>query len=306
MKTSYSQTQRLLRKVDCARVAVLVVEDHDASRRLILELLRGAGFENLTFARDAEEAIEQMQGHDPDVLLLDWGLPGKTGIELVREIRAAAHAPDSRFANPEVPIVMITARQRARDVTTARNAGVNEFVIKPFSTASLLKALASALTQKRKFVASLNYTGPDRRRRKADSYPGLLRRNEDVEEVAEAQSSTMFRESLTVELNAVRAMMHARGGMDRATMTHMVDRLLVAERRAHTFRLRLIEQATRSLNNYVAMMGDAADLQILDAHLDALIQLNTVPFDQEAQADTIVRRLEGLVARRRQNRKSHA
>ncbi len=306
MKTSHSQTQRLLRKIDCARTAVLVVEDHDASRRLILELLRGAGFENLTFARDADEAIAQMQGHDPDVLLLDWGLPGKTGIELVREIRAAAHAPDPRFANPQVPIVMITARQRARDVTAARNAGINEFVIKPFSTSSLLKALASALTHKRQFIASLDYTGPDRRRRKAESYPGLLRRNEDVEQTAEAHSRNMFRESLTVELNAVRAMMNARGGLDRPTMTHMVEKLLAAERRAHNFRLSLIEQATRSLNTYIAMAGDHAEPKILDAHLDALIQLNTVPFDQESQAAAIVQRLEGLVARRRQNRKSLA
>lgn len=306
MKTSHSQTQRQLRKVDCAQVAILVVEDNDSSRRLIVELLRGAGFDNLAVARDAEEAIEQMMGHNPDLLLLDWGLPGKSGLDLVREIRAAAHAPDPRFANPELPIVMITARQKARDVTAARNAGINEFVIKPFSTTSLLKAIASALTRKRRFITSLTYTGPDRRRRGADSYPGLLKRNDDVEAAALDHSREMFRETLTVELNALRSLMSARGGVDRGTMTHMVSRLLEAERNAHTFRLRLIEQATQSLNTYVCLAGEDADPAVLNSHLDALIQLNNVPYDQPDRALKIVGKLDGLVAKHRINRKSPA
>lgn len=306
MSTPHSQTLRQMSKIDCARISILVIEDNDASRRLVMELLRAAGFENLGFARDAEEAIDRMQGHNPDLLLLDWGLPGMSGLDLVRAIRGAAVKPDERFANPEVPIIMLTARQRARDVTAARNAGVNEFVVKPFSTASLLRAITSALARKRKFVMSVGFVGPDRRRRSAENYPGLLRRDNDIEIIATEQSREQFRESLTVELNSLRSFMRARGGVDRRTLSHMVSRLLDAERRAHNLRLRLIEQATQSLNNYVSAFGEKADPEVLDVHLEALIQLNEVPFNEHDQALNIVRHLDTLVYKRRHNRKTRA
>ncbi len=299
MNTLHTQTQRLLNKVDLARISLLVVEDNDASRRLVLELLRAAGFDNLSFARDAEEAIEQMQGHNPDLILLDWGLPGMSGLELVREIRAAVNKPDPRFANPELPIVMLTARQRARDVTTARNAGINEFVIKPFSTASLLKAISSALARKRDFVVSREFTGPDRRRRKAENYPGLLRRESDIAAVVAEQRQDMLQENLNTELNALREFMKVRGGLDRRTLNHLVSRLLVAERTAHDFRLRLIEQATRSLNDYVNTCAGEADPDVLDVHLDALIKLNQMPVGGEAEAANVVKHLHKAVAKRR-------
>lgn len=295
-----------MRTIDCARLAILIVEDNDASRRLVMETLRAAGFDNLSFARDAEEAIEQMQGHNPDLLLLDWGLPGMQGIDLVREIRAAAVMPDTRFANPEVPIIMLTARQRARDVTAARNAGISEFVIKPFSTTALLRSIISALSRKRKFVTAAGFTGPDRRRRRADAYPGLLRRNDDIENAAAEQTREMFRETLTVEMNAMRALMRARGGLDRDTLNHMVGRMMEAEKRAHAFRLKLITQATQSLNDYMRLFGEEADAEVLDVHLEALIQLNEVPYNQQDQAVNIVKHLDTLVAKRRLHRKSPA
>jgi CheY-like chemotaxis protein len=299
MSTLHTQTQRLLNKVDCARVSLLVVEDNDASRRLVLELLRAAGFDNLSFARNAEEAIEQMQGHNPDLMLLDWGLPGMSGVELVREIRAAAHKSDARFANPELPIVMLTARQRARDVTTARNAGVSEFVIKPFSATSLLKAISSALARRREFVVAPEFTGPDRRRHRAEDYPGLLRRESDIIAVLASQRDDMFAEGLSAELESLRVFMRARGGLDRRTLNHLVSRLLQAERHAHDSRLRLIEQATKSLNDYVSSCGDHADPEVLDVHLDALIKLNQMPLGGEAEAANVVRHLDKVVAKRR-------
>ena len=146
MNLLHSQTQRLLRKVNCPAVSLLIVEDNDASRRLVIELLRAAGFVNLSFARNAEEALDHLQNQAPDLMLLDWNLPGMSGLELVTLIRAAAHRPDVRIPDPALPVVMLTARQRANDVALARDAGISEFVVKPFSTSSLLKAISSALT----------------------------------------------------------------------------------------------------------------------------------------------------------------
>src|SRR6185503_14607461 len=98
--SAHSHSLRLLRRVDGSRINILIVEDNDSSRRLLVELLRSSGFSNLSVARDAEDAIDQMQRHAPDLLILDWGLPGMSGIELARTIRRAAASPDARFADP--------------------------------------------------------------------------------------------------------------------------------------------------------------------------------------------------------------
>jgi len=304
---SHSHNLRLLRKIDGSKINILVVEDNESSRRLIVELLRSSGFNNLTIARTAEDAIAQMQGQTPDLILLDWGLPGLSGIELAKTIRHAAVNPDPRFVDPAVPMIMLTARQSARDVTTARNAGIDEFVIKPFSTVSILKAICSCVLRRRPFIVSAGYVGPCRRRaKKKDTYTGLLRRASDIEAAAEENARRMYRESLSVELNGLRAYMQARGGLTPRVLEHMVARLGQAEEQAHRFRLRLIEQATHSLHEYMDLFGDEADPDVLDVHLDALIQLNEAPVGDNIRANTMVRNLKALVAKRKSLRRAVA
>lgn len=301
MSTVHSQTSRLLRKIDCASKSLLIVEDNDASRRLVIELLRAAGFTNLSFARDAEEAIEHIQTQGPDLLLLDWGLPGMSGIELVNLIRQAALKPDPRFPNPQLPIVMLTARQRVLDVTVASNAGINEFVVKPFSTSTLLKAISSALVKKRQFVATPDFVGPDRRRRKSALHPGLLMRREgDADEVAKS-----VRNPMAAEIEALRGAMRRKPGhkLNRDQINQVVVRLMHTQTVAHDLRMRLIEQATKSLNDYVRLFGENAENDILDVHLDALIRLNEAPHADPDEAVNIVKHLNTLVNKRKTSRK---
>jgi len=307
MAASSSHSLRLLRKIDGSKINILIVEDNDSSRRLVIELLRSSGFSNLTVARTAEDAIAQMEAQAPDLILLDWGLPGMSGIELARTIRHAAVAPDERFGNPAVPMIMLTARQSARDVTTARNAGIDEFVIKPFSAASILKAICSCVLRRRPFIVSAGYVGPCRRRaKKKDSYAGLLRRASDIEAVAEENARRMYKESLSIELNGLRAYMQARGGLTRKVLEHLIARVGQAEESAHRFRLKLIEQATHSLHEYMEQFGDEADPDVLDVHFDALIQLNEAPAGDNIRANTMVRDLRTLVAKRKSQRKLSA
>lgn len=290
MNMHHSQTQRLLRKVNCAAISLLIVEDNDASRRLVMELLRAAGFTNLSFARDAEEAIEHLKAQAPDLLLMDWGLPGMSGLELVTLIRQSLLTPDPRFPNPAIPVVMLTARQRVYDVTSARNAGVNEFVIKPFSTTSLLRAIASALVRKRRFVAQESFAGPDRRRRHS-AHPGLRRRAEDSEQNA----------PLNADLGELRGFMA--GEVDIVMVNEVVLRLMQTQTEAHEFRLNLVEQASQSLNLYMSLFGSQAEPEVVAVHLDALIRLNEVPYADPEEALNIVRHLNALVTKRRASRR---
>src|SRR5690606_30346636 len=92
-----------------AGASILVVEDNDSARRMVSDLLRAIGFDRLLQARSGEEAIALIEGHNPDILLVDWGLPGMSGLELVSQIRRAAVMEDTRFPNPKMPVIMLTA-----------------------------------------------------------------------------------------------------------------------------------------------------------------------------------------------------
>lgn len=296
MGSIYSQTSRLMRKVNPAAVCILIVEDNDASRRLVLELLRAAGFTNLYFARNAEEAMEQMQAHVPDLMLLDWGLPGMSGIDLVSHIRAAALRPDPRFNNPELPIVMLTARQRARDVTQARNAGVNEFVVKPFSTVSLLKSVCRALVKKRPALAP----------------PNILPLSQRIEWLATPrQQRAQALGALPVpspasEVANMRGQLLSGDAPDIDTLENVTQRLMQAQCQAHDLRMHLIAQAMQSLKDYMRLFGEAAETDVLDVHLESLLQLNDMSMADQDQAGLIVRQLETLVAKRSRARKVSA
>jgi CheY-like chemotaxis protein len=290
MGTIHTQTLRLMRKVNPAAVCILIVEDNDSSRRLVVELLRAAGFTNLYSARNAEEAVEQMQSHVPDLMLLDWGLPGMSGIELVNHIRRSAVQPDPRFDNPELPIVMLTARQRARDVTQARNAGVNEFVIKPFSTISLLRSVCRALVKKRPTLMP----------------PGVVSLSQRIEWLASprlTQKRLAQGEAPPVaEVASLRGLLQAGKTPDIDTLENVTQRLMQAQAEAHDLRMHLIAQAMQSLKDYMRLFGDAAEADVLDVHLESLMQLNDMSLSDQSQASLIVKQLETLVAKRSRTR----
>ncbi|MFT3996675.1 MAG: response regulator [Asticcacaulis sp.] len=296
------EIQSLLHKVNAASVTVLIVEDNDGLRRMVVEVLRSAGFTQLVQARDAEEAIELLGAHNPDLMVLDWNLPSMSGVDLVRLMRKAAVAEDPRFPNPRMPVIMLTSRHRSGDVTEARNAGADEFVVKPFSMRSLMRAAASCLCRPRPFVIAQSYIGPCRRRRKGDDYNGLMRRADDVETAADPHYREMFQQTLSIELEGLRALMAARGGLHRDTLAYMVSRALEAEKQATTYRLSLMAEATRSLNDYVSWFQDTADPEVLDVHLDSIRRLNDLRNEDTPEAVAIIRQLNALVDNRKKRR----
>lgn len=299
-------SDKVSRKFNPAMISILIVEDNDPLRRMITEVLRGAGFGRIIQARSAEEGISRIAAFAPDLMICDWGLPGMSGLDLVLSVRRAAVNTDKRFSNPKMPVVMLTARQRSKDVTEARNAGADEFVIKPFSTAGLLKAVNACLTRPRPFVIAAGYIGPCRRRKPDDDYMGLLKRADDVERAAECHFREMYQQTLSVELEGLRALMSSRGGLHRETLNYMVERLLAAEQSATNYRLKLVASATHSLNDYVRTLGNEADPEVLDVHLDAIRRLNDMRNEDTPEALKIIRQLDTLVDKRKKHKRLSA
>lgn len=112
-------------------IKILVVDDFSTMRRIIKNLLRDLGFQNITEADDGKTALPILKQGGIEFLVTDWNMPGMTGIELIGEVRK-----DPKLAH--IPILMVTAEAKREQIIAAAQAGVNGYVVKPF-TATVLK-----------------------------------------------------------------------------------------------------------------------------------------------------------------------
>ena len=119
---------------------VLVVEDESAIAELIAINLRHAGFE-VAVAVDADQAQAEVDRVLPDLVLLDWMLPGQSGIQLARRWRGDARTR-------EMPVIMLTARAEEADKITGLDAGADDYLTKPFSTQELMARIRAVLRRK--------------------------------------------------------------------------------------------------------------------------------------------------------------
>jgi CheY-like chemotaxis protein len=123
------------------RRKVLICDNEEILRGLVRASLDRDDYE-LAEAVDGDDALEQARALEPDLILLDMMMPGRSGLDVVRELRA-----DERLA--DVPVVMLTARAQAGDVAAAEAAGTDHFVAKPFSPAALAELVRSILERRR-------------------------------------------------------------------------------------------------------------------------------------------------------------
>jgi len=290
-----------LKADDLSGLKVLVVDDHANTVRLIVDVLRAAGVGGVYAASEGVSARHALARQEPDVIFTDWRMPLMDGLELTRSIRQAAVARDPTVPNPAIPVIMVTGHRNASEVEIAREAGVNEFVMKPFTPAALLSRLQAVLTQPRSFIVSANYLGPDRRRKAEISYAGPLRRTSDPDEVVDVVERRAARETISVELEAMRRLIVARGGVDRATL-QMTYRVMQHTRfRARQVRDKMLERATDDLLAYAAEVGgmEHCEAEVVEAHLNVLGQILEGDDHDAVGAAKLVRGLEALIRRKR-------
>jgi two-component system phosphate regulon response regulator PhoB len=116
---------------------ILIIEDEASIREMVAFALRKADMEPMQ-AADAREAQMAIAGTVPDLILLDWMLPGTSGMELARRLRREELTRD-------VPIIMLTARGEESDRVTGFDAGVDDYVVKPFSTRELIARIKAVM-----------------------------------------------------------------------------------------------------------------------------------------------------------------
>ena len=117
---------------------ILVVDDYKTMIRIIRNLLKQIGFENVDEAADGQEAYAKMQENKYGLVISDWNMEPMTGYELLQKVRA----DESMKATP---FIMVTAESKTENVVAAKRAGVNNYIVKPFNAGTLKAKMAAVL-----------------------------------------------------------------------------------------------------------------------------------------------------------------
>ena len=117
---------------------VLIVDDYKTMLRIIRNLLRQLGIEHVEEATDGQDALTKLRGGDFHLVISDWNMAPMTGLELLKEVRA-----DPRLKT--TPFIMITAESKTENVTAAKQAGVSNYIVKPFNAETLRERIEKVL-----------------------------------------------------------------------------------------------------------------------------------------------------------------
>ncbi len=163
-------------RIDFSKLTMLVVDDSRLMRSLVEAILKSYGCKNVVLAAGVTQALNLLD-RDIDIALVDWFMEPLDGLELVRRVRTGAEGP-----NPFLPIVMLTGHSEIPRVLQARDAGVNDFIVKPVSGDSIYRRVVSLVEDTRPFIKAASFVGPDRRRSDLGPPEGMMeRRNTQVQ-----------------------------------------------------------------------------------------------------------------------------
>jgi len=115
-------------------ISILVVDDFPTMRRIVKNLLKDLGFENMEEAEDGNMALEMLRSNHFDLVVSDWNMPNLDGLGMLQQIRA-----DPALA--KIPVLMVTAEAKKENIIAAAQAGANGYVVKPFTAATLEEKL---------------------------------------------------------------------------------------------------------------------------------------------------------------------
>jgi two-component system chemotaxis response regulator CheY len=119
-------------------IRILIVDDYKTMLRIVRNLLTQLGFNNVDEATDGSMALGMFQKDNYDLIISDWNMEPMSGLELLRNIRSGSR-------NASVPFIMVTAESKTENVIVAKQAGVSNYIVKPFNAETLKTKLSAVL-----------------------------------------------------------------------------------------------------------------------------------------------------------------
>lgn len=150
----------LAKQTRLAHINVLVADADSRISHLVRRVLASLGFGTVHLAKNGQDALRILREKPVDIVITEWDMEPLGGIEFINRVRSG-HANVSRM----LPIVMLTGKTQRKYVEKARDAGMTEFVVKPFTVRTLCDRIILVVEHPRNFILSPRYCGPDRRRR---------------------------------------------------------------------------------------------------------------------------------------------
>ena len=120
------------------KMPILIVDDYKTMLRIIRNLLKQLGFDNVDEATDGSAALQKLRNKDYKLVISDWNMEPMSGMQLLTEVRA-----DNKLK--DLPFIMITAESKTENVVAAKQAGVSNYIVKPFNAATLKTKLTAVL-----------------------------------------------------------------------------------------------------------------------------------------------------------------
>ena len=275
----------------------LIVNESGFQRKLIAETLRAFGAQHIDHAESAAAGLEALSYVVPDILITDWDMEDGDGLSLVRRIRSGDLGPVLK----RLPVLMIASRNKAGDIERARNSGIDEFLLRPFSTASLIARITAVTKQRREFIESVVYIGPCRRRKMLSDYDGPLRRLFDADEIDADTPDVQIKKGLArMYAERIMALLDDATPENRTGMRDLSLACAQLHALASDLGERLLLTATQSLIHYVRGVGAAGALKhdVIRAHLEAIVQLAELPNSQVDIRQTVTNELGVMVTKK--------
>jgi CheY-like chemotaxis protein len=285
-------------KQEAVILRVLVSDHRPFQRRLITEALRALGRVEVGYAETAEQSLVALAYFQPNILIIDWDIDNGCGLRLVERLRCGEAGEGVR----RLPIVMLAGFNTSGHVERARNAGVDEFVLRPFSTAALIAKVAEVRVRRREFIESADYSGPDRRRRRNSlDYDGPRRRLFDQNDRTADAPEVQIRKGLArMYVERISSMLVHNPSPDREALRELCLTCGQLGALASDLRDRLLVSATSSLFNYLQGVGASAamNMEVVRAHLDAVLKLAELPNSQLEIRQTVTQQLTIMVTKK--------
>jgi CheY-like chemotaxis protein len=240
----------------------LIIDPNVASTRLISEIMRDLMRTHIWTANSTDRALKMANNVNPDVIFVEYAAPDLDGLDFTRALRK------SRYTCRKAAVVMVTGNATAAALLAARDAGVHEFLCKPFSMKGLMRRLEAVTLRPRDWVEAMSYIGPDRRRFNSGDYEGPRKRRGDVEQVSD-------QDRITQALKILRSAVLAANGDPEQAMRSMMAQTEDLQKIATMTANSSLAHAARDLNGYLAMLGMKSgrlDVGDLESHAGPLLQ----------------------------------
>jgi CheY-like chemotaxis protein len=253
------------------RLKVLIVDPNAFMRGVVADSLRRLQVNSISAAASAMESFNQGRIFKPDLIFVDWDAGRMSGLEFTREIRR-----NTTGIARETPIILLAGSIDHEQLMASRQAGINEFLLKPVSAQGVLSRMEEIILRPRKFIDSRNYVGPCRRRKEDPAFAGPWRRLTDDPPIKQGKE--------TSKENAFKL----RGIIE--TLTNYADRTINTERAS------AIRGMYRMLSDYQQEVGTLGDEIIQRVWATALRYIEGVGMTQYYDVEVVKYHFQTIAA----------